>query len=119
MADLSGTWLGTYWQREQPTRFEATLIHSGNTLTGYILDDSPMGEACLSGEVIGRRVQFSKRYLLKKQIPVNYQGTISEEGNSMRGTWDFGILGSGPWEAHRQGENLTLELKNQRCAIEV
>ena len=45
-------------------------------------------------------------------MPVNYQGTISEDGDFMQGTWDFGILGSGQWEAHRSGENLNLELKN-------
>ena len=113
MTDLSGTWLGTYWQRGKPTRFEATLIHSGNTLTGSTLDDSYMGEACLSGTVAGRHVQFAKRYPLKRQIPVNYQGTVSEEGDTMQGTWDFGNLGAGHWEAQRQGESLTLTLKQR------
>lgn len=113
MADLSGAWLGTYWQEGNPTRFEATFIQSGNTLTGNILDDSYLGEARLSGEVIGRRVQFSKQYLLHQQTPVNYQGTISEDDDFMQGTWDLGIFGSGNWEAHRSGDNLNLELKNR------
>jgi hypothetical protein len=113
MADLSGAWLGTYWQNGNPTRFEATFIQAGNTLTGSILDDSYLGEARLSGDVIGRRVQFTKKYLLHKQTPVNYHGTISEEEDFMQGTWDLGIFGSGNWEAHRSGENLSLELKNR------
>lgn len=113
MADLSGMWLGTYWQEGNPTRFEATFIQSGNTLTGNILDDSYLGEARLSGEVIGRRVQFTKKYLLHKQTPVNYQGTVSENDDFMQGTWDLGIFGSGNWEAHRSGDNLNLELKNR------
>lgn len=113
MTDLSGTWLGTYWQQGKPTRFEATLVQSGNTLTGSTLDDNYLGEACLSGRVIGRQAHFTKRYLLTKQMPVNYQGTVSEEGNTMQGTWDFGPLGSGPWAAHRQGESLTLSLQKQ------
>lgn len=54
MANLSGTWLGTYWQQANPTRFEATFIESSNTLSGNILDDNYLGEAKLSGEVIGR-----------------------------------------------------------------
>ncbi len=29
MADVSGAWLGTYWQQGNPTRFEATLIQGG------------------------------------------------------------------------------------------
>ncbi|XGV99717.1 MAG: hypothetical protein ACAF41_12365 [Leptolyngbya sp. BL-A-14] len=116
MTDLSGTWLGTYWQRGKPTRFEATLVQGGNTLTGNTLDDSYLGEACLSGSVIGRQVQFAKRYLLQKQMPVHYQGTVSEEGNTMQGTWDFGSLDSGRWEAHRQGESLTLSLQKHLTA---
>ncbi|MBD2629596.1 hypothetical protein [Trichormus variabilis] len=113
MADLSGAWLGTYWQDGNPTRFEATFIQSGNTLTGNILDDSYLGEAQLSGEVIGRQMHFTKKYLLHKQTPVNYQGTISEDDDFMQGTWDLGMFGSGNWEAHRNGENLSLELKNR------
>jgi hypothetical protein len=113
MADLSGMWLGTYWQNGNPTRFEATFIQSGNTLTGNILDDSYLGEARLNGEVIGRSVQFIKQYLLHKQTPVNYRGTISEEDDFMQGTWNLGIFCSGNWEAHRSGENLNLELKNR------
>ncbi|AFZ60978.1 hypothetical protein H6G54_11220 [Anabaena cylindrica FACHB-243] len=113
MADLSGAWLGTYWQQGTPTRFEATFIQSGNTLAGNILDNSYLGEACLNGEVIGRRVQFTKQYLLHKQMPVNYQGTISGDDDFIQGIWDLGNFGSGNWEAHRSGENLNLELKNR------
>ena len=113
MTDLSGTWLGTYWQRGKPTRFELTLIHSGNTLTGYSLDQSYMGEASWSGTVTGRHLHCTKCYPLKQQPPVHYRGTVSEEGNTMQGTWDFGPLGSGTWEAHRSGENLTLSLRQR------
>ncbi len=111
MVDLSGTWLGTYWQHSNPTRFELTLIHRGNTLTGNSLDHSYLGEACWSGTVSGRHIQCTKRYLLKQQPPINYQGTVSEDGNAIHGTWDFGRLGSGTWEAHRSGESLTLTLQ--------
>jgi hypothetical protein len=69
MADLTGEWLGTYWQQGQPTRFEATLIQNGNTLTGNILDNNHLGEARLNGDVIGRRVQFIKQYIIKKKCP--------------------------------------------------
>jgi len=113
MADLSGAWLGTYWQQGKPTRFEATLIQIGNMLTGNILDNSYMGEASLSGDVIGQQVQFTKRYLVRKQISVKYQGIISDDGDSMQGTWNLGKYDSGSWEAHRIGNSLTLELKNR------
>ena len=112
MSNLSGVWLGTYWQGGKQTRFEMTLVQSGNKLIGNILDNGRLGEAELSGEVVGRTIQFSKRYLMVKQTPVNYRGTVSEDGNKMSGKWDFyGILGRQKWEAHRNGENLALQQK--------
>ncbi len=87
MTDLSGTWLGTYWQRGQPIRFELTLLQSSSTLTGHSLDRSHMGEAVWSGTITGRHLHCTKRYPLKQQRPVNYRGTVSEDGNAMQGTW--------------------------------
>jgi hypothetical protein len=78
MADVSGTWLGTYWQEEFPTRFEAALIQSGSALTGRILDDDYLGEAQLTGEVIGRGISFTKCYFTTSPDPVKYVGTVSE-----------------------------------------
>jgi hypothetical protein len=119
VTDLSGTWLGSYWQNGEQVRFEFALIHSGNSISGNILDDSYLGEATISGEVIGRNLQFFKRYVSIQQAPIEYKGTISENGDSMQGNWSFtnkilGVhfLGSGPWEARRKGDNLSLELKH-------
>lgn len=126
--NISGTWLGTYWQNGQPTRFEVTFAQGGNALSGSILDDSPLGEAQLSGEVVGRSIQFVKRYLTSSPMPIGYAGTISEDGNSMTGTWQIsssgrGRLGrkqsfSGTWEAHRSNDDLMANL-NQRLAQKV
>lgn len=113
MANLSGNWLGTYWQQENPTRFEATLIQSGNTLSGNILDDNYLGEATLKGEVIGRNISFTKRYLIGSQHLIYYVGTISEDENFIQGEWQIDILNFGVWEAHRSDENLMLDLKNR------
>ena len=113
MADLSGTWLGTYWQWEVPTRFEVTLLQSGNTLTGNILDDGYLGEAKLTGEVIGRRVTFVKRYLTGAHHSVSYTGTVSESEDFMQGEWSISGVDSGSWEARRSGENLTAELQTR------
>lgn len=111
MADLSGAWLGTYWQGGVPKRFEATLLQSGNTLTGNILDDNYLGEALLSGEVIGRRIQFTKRYLTTSPDPVSYTGTLVESEDFMQGHWHLGRFTSGSWEARRGGEDLIADLK--------
>lgn len=113
MADVNGTWLGTYWQQNQPTRFEATLLQSSNHLTGRILDDNNLGEAQIDGEVVGRSIQFTKRYLTTSPHLVTYTGVLSEDANSMQGKWSIGLLHSGTWEAHRQGEDLMADLNNQ------
>lgn len=112
MADISGTWLGTYWQDGLPTRFEATLVQAGNTLSGAILDDGDLGEAQVAGEVSGRSLQFTKRYLTSSPTPVQYTGTLAEDANSMQGHWAIGRL-RGRWEAHRSNTDLMAELKNR------
>lgn len=113
MTDINGAWLGTYWQEDQQTRFEATLIQSSNALSGRILDDGNLGEAQIIGEVVGRTVQFTKRYLTTSPTPIHYTGTISEDANSMQGKWSMGRTTSGFWEAHRSGSDLMADLKNR------
>ena len=112
MANLSGTWLGTYWQQGNPTRFEATLIQGGNNLSGNILDDNYLGEARLSGEVIGRKISFTKSYITSSQYIINYVGTVSEDENFIQGQWRINKFNSGIWEAHRNNDDLISELKN-------
>ena len=110
MADLSGTWLGTYWQEGIPTRFEASLIQSGNALSGSILDDNYLGESQIAGQVVGRSIRFLKRYLTTSPEPVHYTGTLSEDEDFIQGEWALGWFDSGPWEARRSGDNLMAEL---------
>jgi hypothetical protein len=111
MSNLNGNWLGTYWQDGIPTRFEAVLIHSGSSLSGSILDDCYLGEARLTGEVIGRSISFNKNYLTTSPNPVKYIGTISPDEKSMRGQWNIGRRFSGTWEAQRSGEALMADLE--------
>ncbi len=113
MANLSGTWLGTYWQENLPTRFELTLVQGGNTISGNILDDSALGEASLVGEVIGRKISFNKTYIGSFRHSVQYVGTISANEQFMSGKWRIFRL-RGNWEAHRIDDNLTLNLESLR-----
>jgi hypothetical protein len=110
MADLSGSWLGTYWQKGQPTRFEATLVQGGNTLSGRILDDGALGEAQVSGTASGRQVSFVKQYLTRANAPITYTGTVSEDGTYMSGQWSISRFDAGNWEAYRNDDELTKNL---------
>ena len=114
MADLSGTWLGTYWQNSQPTRFEASLVQSGNSLSGNILDDGALGEARLVGESVGKQVKFSKQYVCSPQHTIYYTGTIDDEENSIHGMWQIaGTSQSGNWEARRSGDDSIQQLQKR------
>lgn len=111
MADISGAWLGSYWQGETQTRFEVTFVQAGNTLTGRVLDDGPLGEAQLIGDVTGRSISFGKRYVTTAIHMVQYIGTISEDDEFMAGTWSIQGNGSGRWEARRNSDDLMVQLK--------
>ncbi len=110
MMNVSGSWLGTYWQDGQPTRFEATLIQGNSVLDGRILDDNYLGEAFIRGDLLGNRVFFVKRYLTTSPGPIRYSGTLSEDGNYMHGYWRIGSLDSGTWEAYRSVDLLMADL---------
>jgi hypothetical protein len=115
MANLSGTWLGTYWQFSLPTRFEISLLQGGNSLSGNILDDGGLGEAIVSGEVQGRSVQFTKQYVMHRYYSIVYEGTVSEDEKTMRGKWRINNKESGEWEARRGGEDLLKELMQKEA----
>ncbi|MBE9067144.1 hypothetical protein IQ260_10800 [Leptolyngbya cf. ectocarpi LEGE 11479] len=111
MAELTGPWLGSYWQAKNPTRFEATFVQAHNSLSGRIVDDSSLGEAQIQGQVTGRQVTFTKTYFNNPSYTIQYTGTVSEDGDHMNGQWRLDARHSGPWEAHRSDDALSQELK--------
>lgn len=116
MIDISGTWLGTYWQTGSPVRFEIVFVQSGHQVEGNCLDDTDgVGEAMIRGDLKGLSIQFIKRYLHHGYLPVEYRGSIAENGNFMQGQWvilhknqQTSKKETGFWEAHR-GEDLLAE----------
>ena len=119
MAELTGPWLGSYWQAKTPTRFEATFVQARNSLSGRIVDDGNLGEAQVDGQVTGRQISFTKTYFNNASYTIQYTGTVSEDGNHISGQWrlngrNMGRLSakySGPWEAHRSDNDLSKELQ--------
>lgn len=108
--DITGCWLGTYWQAGQAIQFEAALVQGGSALNGHVLDENYLGEAHLMGELLGRRVFFIKRYITTSPNPIRYSGTLSADGNYMYGQWRIGYFDSGTWEAYRTRDFLAEEL---------
>jgi hypothetical protein len=121
MANLTGNWLGTYWQHNAPNRFEMAIAQGGNALSGNILDDSYLGEAILTGEAIGRNIQFTKKYISGLRESILYQGVLSENEELIQGEWsmqlyspEYGALNdSGRWEARRSDNDLLKELTDR------
>ncbi|MEM8611578.1 MAG: hypothetical protein AAGF93_06135 [Cyanobacteria bacterium P01_H01_bin.105] len=111
MAELTGPWLGSYWQANSPTRFEATFVQAHNSLSGRIVDDGSLGEAQLQGQITGRHITFTKKYFKNPSYIVRYTGTVSEDGDHINGQWQVNAKQSGPWEAHRSDNDLSQELK--------
>lgn len=105
---VGGGWLGTYaytgvLRRLPPVRFEATLTEpdAEGRFAGTILDDGQAGEADVSGGQGGRGVRFSKTYKKKRMAPVSYEGTLADDGRTMRGTWRIADTARGDWDARR------------------
>ncbi|MEB3231138.1 MAG: hypothetical protein VKJ64_09020 [Leptolyngbyaceae bacterium] len=112
MTDITGSWLGSYWQNGSATRFEATFVQANNAVSGRIADDGPQGEADISGDIIGRHIEFIKQYLCHPER-IRYTGTISEDGNFMSGKWTIGPRHSGTWEAYRGEDEFTISLQKR------
>jgi hypothetical protein len=121
MANLTGNWLGTYWQHNAPNRFEMAIAQGGNALSGNILDDNYLGEAILTGEAIGRNIQFTKKYISGLRESILYQGVLSENEELIQGDWSMQLYSpeyvafsdSGRWEARRSDNDLLKELTDR------
>jgi len=107
---IAGGWLGTYYydSHREPSRFEATFSPLGadGRFAGRILDDSLLGEASANNGVqTGRSISFVKVYIRPPRshitAPVYYEGTLSEDGKTMAGTWRLTQSTHGTWEARR------------------
>ena len=114
MADITGAWLGTYWQAGTPTRFEATFVQAQNSLSGRVSDDSTLGEAQVQGQITGRQVSFTKRYFQNSSYAIDYSGTLSEDENYISGRWSVNARHSGPWEARRSDDPISQEFRQLR-----
>jgi hypothetical protein len=121
--NIQGSWRGCYFYAVQLAGgrgfgFEAVFLESGGVLEGNILDDSHLGEAVVSGSFTYPTVTFVKRYRNKPGAPIRYEGTMSEDGKTLQGSW-FLISGQGStrgtWVANRtsDGEDLTFKRENE------
>jgi hypothetical protein len=98
--DITGVWA---FQVETPAGAGTptfTFKQDGEKLTGQY--KGQFGEAPLTGSVKGNKVDFSFKVQAQGQEgTIKYTGTIEKDG-TMKGTADFGDIGSATWTAKRQ-----------------
>ncbi len=107
---IAGDWQGTYAfddpdAARAPVPFQAAWAMQGETgrFTGPAQDNGAGGEASTDGMQSGRQVAFTKVYVDRSSSylhPVAYEGTLSEDGTQLAGTWRVAAL-SGTWDARR------------------
>lgn len=126
---IAGKWRGHYQYRGVPdsgSGFGAFFSETAGRIDGTVEDDFAPGEASVTGSFFFPSVQFTKvyrypirDYIVDKQSnqvmmytafadPIEYEGSMSEDGKTMRGTWTInsasGLPVTGTWTAYRLEE---------------
>jgi len=107
--DITGTWSGNWWRsdgKEEGTLI-ASLILSGSTLTGDMTFTSTTFEysedTTILGTVEGSDVVFGMAISSNGEtVTIDYEGTISEDGNQMSGTYYISTGWTGTWSVVRE-----------------
>jgi hypothetical protein len=127
--EIAGKWRGHYQVPNFPqhdSAFTAFISENGGHISGAIEDDCQLGEATLIGSFSFPSVRFTKVYLNPGRIdevvkrgnnmvivsaiygpPIEYQGTMSDDGKEMSGTWTISsdhASAHGTWTAYRLDE---------------
>lgn len=109
--DLTGRWDGTYRYSNNfgpETPFVAVLSEVEARLSGEIIEPNAYrpdtAHAQVEGVRSGRAIEFTKTYRLAGpayENPVDYSGRMSEDGQSISGTWFLAEF-DGTFEMHRE-----------------
>jgi hypothetical protein len=97
--DVTGAWDTTLESPQGPMQVVTTFKQDGEKVTGT--QSSPMGEAPLEGTITGNALKFTIKIDMGGQQAV-ITFTANVEGDAMKGTFDFGGMGSGAWSAKKK-----------------
>ena len=99
-ADITGAWAFAVETPAGTGTPTFTFKQEGEKLTGQY--KGQFGEAPLTGSIKGNKIDFSIKISAQGQeTTIKYAGTVEKDG-TMKGTAEFGDLGSGTWTAKRQ-----------------
>ena len=111
--EVTGFWTGEYAYdngRGLVVEFHAELEQAGAILSGNTTENNTFGDqggniliAELFGKVSGKRIDFTKSYTNGPpgQEKILYQGTISEDGSFISGSWTMMSMWAGSFKMTR------------------
>jgi len=98
-ANVAGAWDITLQTGQGTANPSMLLTQEGERITGTY--QGRFGESKLAGTLKGNAIRFSITVKFRDEpVTVGYSGTV--EGESMKGTVQFGDRGSGSWTAKRK-----------------
>lgn len=99
--DISGAWIVSVESPQGATRVEASFKQAGEQVTGEVESPGGNGKVEISGTLVKNDLRM--RYTLPGQgsaLEVKMTGQV--EGDTMKGSLDFGGVGQAPWTAKRK-----------------
>ena len=118
-----------YLGEQDGSAFEVVFVEIGSgfekRVEGSVLDNCNLGEAMVTGSFTYPSLQFIKTYISMRIDPVEYRGTMNEDGTVIVGNWyirprdkDSGST-MGTWIATRGdgGEEFTFDIDQTKDEI--
>ena len=114
--DVSGFWTGEYAYdsvKGLKVEFKAGLVQTGAILSGDTTEENTFADQCgqiliaeLFGKVSAQNVSFTKAYKNGPpgQEKILYQGSISDDGSLITGTWTIMSSWTGSFRMTREIE---------------
>lgn len=107
--DVTGTWSGDWWRSDggEEGTLTAALTQSGSSLSGNMTFTSTTfsysKDTTVSGSVEGNEIIFGMAIGGNdKIVTIDFEGTISEDGNQMSGTYSMSTGYTGTWSVTRE-----------------
>ena len=107
--DVTGTWSGSWWRSDGDEKGTLTvaLTQSGSSLSGDMTVTSTTfsysRDTTVSGTVEGNDVVFGIAIGGNGAIvTIDYEGTVSEDGDQMSGTYSMSTGYTGTWNVTRE-----------------
>jgi hypothetical protein len=107
--NVTGTWSGDWWRSDggEEGTLTATLTQSGNSLMGAMTFTSTTfsysRDTTISGSVEGADVVFGIAIGGNgSTVTIDFEGTVSEDGDQMSGTYSMSTGYTGTWSVTRE-----------------